>query len=149
MAQIVNRWGRLNDEDDKFYNDLEDKYMPACGKAKTLGGEIIRAMSRIIYKYYNDGDTVDRYYSSQYNASYACDEFLCKHVPTYHSLRNVAEYNFEPLLCNRLKSVVDWLRNNMKVFEIENREDCIENAPLQDWSYKEEDDYNDWPDDNE
>jgi len=142
MAEIINRWGRLNDEDDKFYNELEDKYMPACGKSKTLGGEIIRAMSRIIYKYYNDGDTVDRYYSSQYNHSYACDDFLCKHVPAYHSLKNVSENDFETLLCNRLKSLVDWLRNNMNVFKIENNEDCIENAPYQDWFDEEEED--DW-----
>ena len=37
---------------------LFDKYVPVSGKAETIGGEIVRAISRITYRFYNDGDVV-------------------------------------------------------------------------------------------
>lgn len=33
-----------------------EKMVPAIGKAKTINGEIIRAVTRIGYRWYNDGD---------------------------------------------------------------------------------------------
>jgi len=40
-------------------NDLQkcsDELVPSSGKSKTIEGEMVRAMMRIIYRYYNDGD---------------------------------------------------------------------------------------------
>lgn len=34
------------------------KYVPASGACKTEGGELVRAMIRIIYRWYNDGDQI-------------------------------------------------------------------------------------------
>lgn len=39
-------------------NALFEELVPAKGKADTVAGEIIRAVSRIIYRNYNDGDHV-------------------------------------------------------------------------------------------
>lgn len=39
-------------------NSLFDELVPASGKADTVAGEIIRAISRIGYRNYNDGDHV-------------------------------------------------------------------------------------------
>ncbi len=39
-------------------NDLFEELVPAEGKADTVAGEIIRAVSRIGYRNYNDGDHV-------------------------------------------------------------------------------------------
>ena len=63
----MSSWGHLSETDDAKFDELFDKYVPACGKANTLGGEIVRAINRIVYRYYNDGDTVDRYYGNEYN----------------------------------------------------------------------------------
>lgn len=38
------------------FNDLFHKYVPGMGKAETLAGEILRAVAKIGYRYYNDGD---------------------------------------------------------------------------------------------
>ena len=35
---------------------LFDEYVPGTGKSDNLGGEIIRAVNKIIYRWYNDGD---------------------------------------------------------------------------------------------
>jgi hypothetical protein len=37
---------------DKYFNEL----VPGSGKSDTVNGEIIRAVSRIAYRWYNDGD---------------------------------------------------------------------------------------------
>lgn len=38
------------------FQELADKYVPNNGKADTVGGELLRAVCRIDYRYYNDGD---------------------------------------------------------------------------------------------
>ena len=35
---------------------LFDKLVPGQGKAETLEGEMLRAVNRLVYRYYNDGD---------------------------------------------------------------------------------------------
>lgn len=39
-------------------NKLFEELVPVSGKAESLAGELIRAMSRIAYRFYNDGDQV-------------------------------------------------------------------------------------------
>lgn len=141
----MSSWGHLSETDDAKFNELFDKYVPACGKANTLGGEIVRTINRIVYRYYNDGDTVDRYYGNEYNHLRACDTFLNMYCPAYHSLSNINELEYEKNLCDRLKKVFDYLIANPNVFEIPNSIDCIANAPYEprgyDWEYDDEDEY--------
>jgi len=39
-------------------SSLFDELVPATGKADTVAGEIVRAVNRIAYRYYNDGDRI-------------------------------------------------------------------------------------------
>jgi len=41
---------------DDQLNQLFNELVPGKGAAETIEGEMIRAISRIIYRYYNDGD---------------------------------------------------------------------------------------------
>lgn len=41
---------------DAKMQELFEKYVPDSGAAETVGGEIVRAMNRIGYRFYNDGD---------------------------------------------------------------------------------------------
>ena len=143
----MSNWGKLSNEDDNFLEALYQQYVPACGKANTVGGEIVRAINRVVYKYYNDGDTVYRYYSCSYNHSWACDTFLDKYVPTYISMKDITDdFRFENALCKNLKNVVDWLRANPAIFEVSNSEDCLDGAPYQEWQ-DEDDEYDEEDDD--
>lgn len=41
---------------DKEYHDMYDKLVPASGSSQTLFGELVRAVSRLGYDYYNNGN---------------------------------------------------------------------------------------------
>ena len=46
-------------------NKLFKELVPETGKANSLAGELIRAMSRIAYRFYNDGDQVGMGYGKE------------------------------------------------------------------------------------
>lgn len=43
---------------DKF-NDITDKYLPSEGEGDTLASQIVTAINKLVYKWYNDGDVYD------------------------------------------------------------------------------------------
>lgn len=47
---------------DKF-EDVIDKYMPMSGEGETMASQIVTAMNKLVYKWYNDGDVYDNTYS--------------------------------------------------------------------------------------
>lgn len=143
----MSNWGRLPAEQDKEFDAWYDMYVPACGKCNILAGEIIRAINRLVYRWYNDGDTVDRYGGNVYNHNKACDRFLCQKVAGYATLCGVSEFDFEDAVCKRLKYVYDYLKKNPKLFEVPNGEDCLDNAPYEPWEDDDDDDFDedvDW-----
>ena len=143
----MSNWGRLPEKEDKEFDAWYDKYVPSCGKCDTLAGEIIRAINRLVYRWYNDGDTVDRYGGNVYNHNKACDNFLCERVAGYVTLRGIGEWDFESAVCKRLKYVYDYLKKNPKLFEVPNGEDCLDNAPYDPWEEDDDDDFDedvDW-----
>lgn len=142
FVQFNNNWGGLTPENKQYNDELYEKYVPSCGKSDTIAGEIIRAINRICYKFYNDGDTVKRYYSSSYNHSWACDKFLEEHVPGYESMRELEDEEFELPLSENFNYILNWLRDpsNAELFaEGSNEEDCLDDAPYQEWEDEEED----------
>lgn len=141
----MSNWGRLPAEADKEFNEWYDKYVPISGNCNTLAGEIIRAINRLVYRWYNDGDTVDMYGGNVYNHNRACDNFLCEKVKGYVTLSGVTEFDFEDVVCKRLKFIYEYLKNNPQLFETPNIEDCLDNAPYEPWE-EEEDDEEDWED---
>lgn len=144
MLHNSNNWGGLNAIDNQWHDAMYERYVPSCGKCNTLGGEILRAINRIIYKFYNDGDTVSRYYSSSYNDSYGAEKFLYKHVPGYALMRDIGYdeiSRFEEAACKNLKHIVDYLRNNPALFEVENHEDFLDLSPKEEWHCEDEDDW--------
>ena len=46
-------------------NKLFKELVPEMGKAESLAGELVRAMSRIAYRFYNDGDMVNIAYGKE------------------------------------------------------------------------------------
>lgn len=46
-------------------HDLFDELVPARGKADTVAGEIVRAVNRIIYRSWNDGDHIGMGYGNE------------------------------------------------------------------------------------
>lgn len=44
------------------YEDIMDKYLPATGEGETVATQIVTAVTKLIYKWYNDGDVYDNTY---------------------------------------------------------------------------------------
>lgn len=66
-----------------YYNtketeEVEAKYLPRDGEGKTFAQQIMTAISKLIYKYYNDGD---RYDFSNGNDMTSYANWLYKYVP--------------------------------------------------------------------
>jgi len=50
-------WER-NGKEQKRYEELWEKLVPVSGPAKTKAGELLRAVSRVYYRWFNDGDRI-------------------------------------------------------------------------------------------
>lgn len=44
------------------FNALEDKYLPVKGEGETVATQIVTAVCKLVYKWYNDGDVYDNTY---------------------------------------------------------------------------------------
>lgn len=66
----------LNENVESELNTLYERYVPPSGKCDNLAGEIVRAFTKITYRFFNDGDMVCRDYGVETcGAPY---NFLCK-----------------------------------------------------------------------
>jgi hypothetical protein len=45
------------------FEEIDNKYLPARGEGKTKATQITTAVSKLVYKWYNDGDVFDNTYS--------------------------------------------------------------------------------------
>lgn len=43
---------------DKF-EEITNKYLPACGEGDTMATQMVTAVCKLVYKWYNDGDVYD------------------------------------------------------------------------------------------
>ena len=138
---MAKNWGGLNNTDQNMYDTFFEKYVPAIGKADTLGGEILRAISRLVYRFYNDGDTIVRDYGEYYNSLYGANEFLLnQHIDGYVSLEYMDGDTYEKNVDANLKCVMDFLNSNPAIFNVKNSFDFMANCP----KVEIDDDYDDW-----
>lgn len=47
---------------DKF-EEITNKYMPSSGEGETKASQLVTAINKLVYKWYNDGDVYDNTYS--------------------------------------------------------------------------------------
>lgn len=47
-----------NQEAEKLFEQMFDRFVPPSGPADTVAGEIVRAVNRILYRHWNDGDRI-------------------------------------------------------------------------------------------
>lgn len=62
---IYTSWGGLNSHNDKIWKEFEDEFVPDSGMADSVAGEIVRAMDRLLYRWFNDGDMVGVGYGNE------------------------------------------------------------------------------------
>lgn len=94
---------------DKF-SDIDEKYLPATGEGTTMATQIVTAVSKLVYKYYNDGDVFDNTYnlSGWWNDLSSYANWLYTYVPeTKHILDRIADCSVEEDYEDLLKDLCD------------------------------------------
>ena len=100
----------LEDRNEPLY----DKLVPGQGKAETLEGEMLRAINRIVYRYYNDGDKYNEGYGTE--TAGPAHSFL---VNAVHPLRakmdsimdgeKLSDNEYESMLKEALGLILDYI----------------------------------------
>lgn len=49
--------------DKKEFEEINDKYLPMSGEGETRATQIVTAVNKLVYKWYNDGDVYDNTYN--------------------------------------------------------------------------------------
>jgi len=97
---------------DEQWDELFKKLVPLVGKCDTVEGELIRAASKVIYRYYNDGDLFHTGYGCE-TAGASATYLLNSGVPLLGSLINAASCcsgkAYEQILLKIQKCIFDYV----------------------------------------
>ena len=141
---------------EKRNEPLYDKLVPGSGNSDFIEGEILRAINRIIYRYYNDGDFFYKGYGAE--TAGPAHSFLTnsREIPfelqtTLSSIFNKAidapEDGYERLLKFALEKILDYIESKDGNYT-ESSEDMFSyESEYEDDSDDDEDDYDDYYDD--
>jgi len=128
---------KLDERLSKLFNLL----VPGSGRCDTVEGEMLRAINKIIYRFYNDGD--------MYFEGYGCEtagpphSYLVNVSPLKTQLRLIFEAHvFEPskyedVIYQALEVILDFVDGSFGIHEI-NTVDMLDSSP----EYMDEDDEN-------
>lgn len=108
-------------EAQKKLEQLFDEYVPVEGPADTLGGEIVRAVERVAYRWYNDGDMIYHGYGNiTVTPSW---RFVDSHVPGVTYPEYFEDDVYDRYIEELCKIVVEYLEGTPEVFKKENHKD--------------------------
>ena len=144
----TNKWSGLTDEQDKIWDQWWDQYVPQSGQSETVGGEVLRAMTRIIYRFYNDGDMAGRGYGNETVNSSNRYLVYYNNIPGYDDLmKSTSEADYEERMLRNHRAIFNYLSKLPGLFEMENKFDSCEpsdsdlQASREDEGYYDEDEY--------
>lgn len=142
---------------DKF-EGVQDKYLPVRGEGETKATQIVTAVVKLVYKWYNDGDVFDNTYHLEGWAndlsSYA--NWLYQHTKdAWETLNKISNCYYDSDYEDLLKELADKLLDEEYLAEQDKEEkigtiyDCegrfkfVESYDDEDdyWDYDEDDDY--------
>lgn len=152
----------LNPDTETRMNELFEELVPLSGKAESKAGEIVRAASRIGYRWFNDGDMVNHGYGKE--TCNAAARFLmnnCNHsIEQVLSLMGrdgyISDEDYSDLLEELCEEVIQFVDENPSLREVETEDmyDWFNEDEDRDDSYDEEDEEEfeydcDWDDEEE
>lgn len=132
---------------------LFDELVPFDGAADTVAGEIVRAASRIGYRYYNDGDQIGIGYGKETCNSAA--RYLLRNSSkeireAVLSIWGIAsEKIYEQQLEELVNIVVEYIEQHPELKEQRNYNDMLDYSEPEDFDDEDEEDYDYWEDNEE
>lgn len=146
-------WNYYNKDE---FSRISEKYLPSMGEGESLATQICTAVSKLVYKWYNDGDVFDNsYYLDGWAndlSSYA--NWLFSYVPEVQNiLREIRNCKTDEDYEELLKNLTDYcfseefMDNMSRITKRGSIDDC--DGPFHFESYPDEDDdwdeyYYDW-----
>jgi|13_taG_2_1085334.scaffolds.fasta_scaffold08455_5 hypothetical protein len=136
----------LEDRNEPLYDEL----VPGSGKADTIQGEMLRAINRIVYRYYNDGDEYHTGYGTE--TAGPAHSFL---VNANHPLRSLVSKlfkdgtNYEQTIKDVLDAILDHIESRQGKYTPNTEGDMFDFEPEFEDNEYEEDDYDDYYDEEE
>ena len=117
-----------------------DYLVPDRGNADTVAGEIVRAMMRLLYRDYNDGDVFYEGYGFETCAAAA--SFVADKLDLYEDFENIAESglsedNYTEALEKITSKVISYLQKHEELLATPNEEDMLDTPTdwLEDYAY--------------
>lgn len=140
------------------FKTIVDKYMPGRGEGETIASQMVTAINKLIYKWYNDGDVFDNTYGLEGWAndlsSYA--NWLYYHIDaTKDILSWIKEIATESEYEDLLKELADKCLNDSFIeengYDKQPKEGSIynEDGPFEYRYYDEDEEDDDWDDDDD
>lgn len=110
------------------WDKLADACVPTKGKADTVGGEIIRAISRIMYRRCNDGDYIGIDYGNiTCNAPARYLMEIIKDRRVINTIKDMwGEYYSIPYMHHLASLICKYLIKNIELFEKPNHDDMLD-----------------------
>lgn len=113
---------------DAKMQELFEQYVPSSGAAETVGGEIVRAMNRILYRFYNDGDMCGVGYGRE-TVNPACRYLVEGQGLTLKIWEPwTAEEDYDYQMYEDFKNILGYLDQHPELFTTPNTEDM--------WGYR-------------
>lgn len=111
---------------DKF-SWADDKYLPIRGQGETMATQIVTAVSKLVYKWYNDGDVYDNTYALKgwYNDLSSYANWLVQNTDRADVLFRIANISTESEYEDILKTLTD-LTHEEKYLEEMNKRKAVE-----------------------
>ena len=133
----------INNDVERGLCELFDKYVPFIGKADTVGGEIVRAISKIVCKNFSDGDCIGVGYGNETcNAPARYLKYVTKEADIRALIDDMwgNEFDYDDKLERLEKLVYQYVTDNEWVFERKNDDDMWNYREWIDTHYEEEED---------
>lgn len=91
------------------FEEFNDKYMPDCGEGETVASQVVTAVTKLVYKWYNDGDVYDntRYLEGWCNDLSSYANWLRQNVGAGEILDKIYKAKTEAEYENILKELAD------------------------------------------
>ena len=124
--------------DDWFFEHLFDILVPASGKADTYAGELIRAVNKIEYRWYNDGDKFFEGYGIETagQSAYFLMHFEDENGDTpfrdnivkfaYDAAYRYGECDYDTFVENLKDDVVDYIKNHKDLLGRNDHKDMLD-----------------------
>ena len=137
------------DSDKEILSALFKEFVPVSGPADTVGGEVVRAINRIAYRWTNDGDQIGLDYGVEtVNPPY---QYLIEKdiiVDNYDGDEDTETENYNEFINDLLSQVVDTLHNRPELFDEKNEENSNNGNVFRYYleldTYEDEDDDEGW-----